>query len=332
MSDEEYFEQLVSNSLDGTLTDSEREKLEEHLAECPSCAALKQDLEQMRAWFAEEVETPEGLHEGIMQKLEQETKLRVVQPEKPVRRMPVFTMVAAAAVVVLVVLGGGLMPAFSTVDSARSGNTTAASDGAAAADTAGQAVADAAEDAGLTAGSEENAGAAVAPSEGGQVVQPRNSVPESGAAAPQDSTGSTAEQSTGGSGAAQTTDDEVWAELQPNTKGAAEDSSTEQAEPKVNIALAEAQPSIKLPSSLSGTSVAHCYFADGGKEIPDIDGQLVATVDGISWFLLDNNMTTLQDTLTRVEDAGFTVSAYENVGLTIDSKAASWLLIVQTAA
>ena len=46
MSDEEYFEQLVSNSLDGTLTDSEREKLEEHLAECPSCAALKQDLEQ----------------------------------------------------------------------------------------------------------------------------------------------------------------------------------------------------------------------------------------------------------------------------------------------
>ena len=81
MSDEEYFEQLVSNSLDGTLTDSEREKLEEHLVECPSCAALKQDLEQMRAWFAEEAEVPEGLHEGIMQKLEQETKLRVVQPE-----------------------------------------------------------------------------------------------------------------------------------------------------------------------------------------------------------------------------------------------------------
>ena len=87
MSDEEYFEQLVSNSLDGTLTDSEREKLEEHLAECPSCAALKQDLEQMRAWFAEEVETPEGLHEGIMQKLEQETKLRVVQPEKPCQKI-----------------------------------------------------------------------------------------------------------------------------------------------------------------------------------------------------------------------------------------------------
>ena len=40
MNDEEYFGQLCSNSVDGTLTDSEREKLEAHLAECPSCAAL----------------------------------------------------------------------------------------------------------------------------------------------------------------------------------------------------------------------------------------------------------------------------------------------------
>lgn len=331
MSDEEYFEQLVSNSLDGTLTDSEREKLEEHLAECPSCAALKQDLKQMRAWFAEEVETPEGLHEGIMQKLEQETKLRVVQPEKPVRRMPVFTMVAAAAVVVLVVLGGGLMPAFSTVDSTRSGNATAASDGAAAADTASQAVADAAEDAGLTADNEENAGAAVVPPEGGQAVQPRNSVPENGTAARQNSTESTPEQAAGSSSdAAETTDDEVWAELQPNTKAAA-GGSAEQAEAKVNIALAEAQPSLTLPDSLRGVSVAHCYFATGGAELPDLDGQLVSTADGISWFLLQNNMSNLQDTLGQMEDAGFTVSAYEDLGLTIDSKAASWLLIVQTA-
>ncbi len=334
MSDEEYFEQLVSNSLDGTLTDSEREKLEEHLAECPSCAALKQDLEQMRAWFAEEVEVPEGLHEGIMHKLEQETKMQVVQPEKPVRRMPVFTMVAAAAVVVLVVLGGGLMPAFSTVDS--SGNATgsshaSAAEGAAYGDTtAGQAVADAAEDAGLTAGSEQNAGTEVVPPEGGQAVQPRNSVPESGASTPSSNTESASEQTTGGSEAAAPADGETWTELQPNTKDAAGDSA-EKAEPRVNIALAEAQPALKLPSSLSGTSVAHCYFAGGGKEIPDIDGQLVATIDGISWFLLDNNMTTLQDTLARFEDAGFTVSAYENVGLTIDSKASSWLLIVETA-
>ena len=49
MNEEEYFEQLCSNSVDGTLTDSEKQKLEEHLAECPSCAALKEDLEQMHS-------------------------------------------------------------------------------------------------------------------------------------------------------------------------------------------------------------------------------------------------------------------------------------------
>ena len=330
MSDEEYFEQLVSNSLDGTLTDSEREKLEEHLAECPSCAALKQDLEQMRAWFAEEAEVPEGLHEGIMQKLEQETKLRVVQPEKPARRMPVFTMVAAAAVVVLVVLGGGLMPAFSTVDSGSSANATAGSDGAAAADAAaGQAVADAAEDAGLTADSTEDAGASVAP-EGGQAVQPRNSAPESGASAPEsDTTESAPEQMTGSSEA--TADDEVWAELQPSTKDSA-GGSAKQSEPQINIALAQATPALTLPDSLRGTSVALCYFASGDTELPDIDGELISTADGISWFLLQNNMSNVQDTLGRLEDAGFAVSAYEDLGLTIDSKAAVWLLIVQTAA
>lgn len=324
MSDEEYFEQLVSNSLDGTLTDSEREKLEAHLAECPSCAALKQDLEQMRALFAEEVEMPAGLHENIMQRLEQETKLRVVQPEKPARRMPVFTMLAAAAVVVLVVLGGGLMPAFSTVGSGNAADTAA--EGSTYGDaTAGQAIADAADEAGLPAGggttaeqnADTNAGAA-----GGQAVQPRNSVPENDGA----SSGSSAVSEPSQTDEAATGNSEVWAELQPS------EGDTKQSQPQVNIALADALPSLTLPDSLRGTSVAHCYFADGGTEIPDIDGQLVATIDGISWFLLNNNMTNLQDTLGQLEDAGFTVSAYEDVGLTIDSKATSWLLIVQTAA
>ena len=124
MNDEEYFEQLCSNSVDGTLTDSEREKLEAHLAECPSCAALLRDLREMRALFAQEAEAPDSLHDGIMEQLRQETKLHVVQPEKPVRRMPVFTMVGVAAAVVLVVLGGGLMPPFSTVGNGSSGAMT----------------------------------------------------------------------------------------------------------------------------------------------------------------------------------------------------------------
>ena len=95
MNEEEYFEQLCSNSVDGTLTDSEKQKLEEHLAECPSCAALKEDLEQMHSMLAvDETEPPAGLHDSIMERLRQEETVRVVAPQKPMRRLPVFTMVA----------------------------------------------------------------------------------------------------------------------------------------------------------------------------------------------------------------------------------------------
>lgn len=130
MNEEEYFEQLCSNSVDGTLTDSEKQKLEEHLAECPSCAALKEDLEQMHSMLAvDETEPPAGLHDSIMERLRQEETVRVIAPGKSRCAVwPVFTMVAAAAVVVLVVLGGGLMPAFSTVGS----GSTAAADSASA--------------------------------------------------------------------------------------------------------------------------------------------------------------------------------------------------------
>ena len=44
--------------------------------------------------------------------------------------------------------------------------------------------------------------------------------------------------------------------------------------------------------------------------------------------MLDNDLATIQDTLGAVEEAGYTVSGYEATGLTIDSKALSWLLIV----
>ncbi|MFQ6841287.1 MAG: hypothetical protein ACLRSJ_05320, partial [Agathobaculum sp.] len=75
-------------------------------------------------------------------------------------------------------------------------------------------------------------------------------------------------------------------------------------------------------------TVSHCYIAQGGGELPDIGGKLLATDGKASWFLLDSDLSTLQDTLNAVEEAGFTVSGYEGAGLTIDSKATSWLLAV----
>lgn len=333
MSDEEYFEQLVSSSLDGTLTESEREKLDAHLAECSSCAALKQDLEQMRALFAAEAELPAGLHDSIMQRVRQEERLRVVQPEKPVRRLPVLTMVAAAAVVVLVVLGGGLMPAFSTVSSTSAADTAAA-DAGAGSDGAGQMIRSAAEDAGLADGGEEAAAAEESGQAENGAVQPRVTAPEE----PDDSTAgqSGGTQASGGEttdaaadGSAADGQSKVWAGLQPGTQAETGDSG-QNAHPEAT--LADALPSITIPDALRGSHVAHSYLATGGAEMPDINGDLLYTGDGVSWFSLENSMTTLQETLQTLENAGFTVTTLDEVGLILDSKATTWLLAVATGA
>ena len=74
--------------------------------------------------------------------------------------------------------------------------------------------------------------------------------------------------------------------------------------------------------------MAHCYIAEGGS-LPELGGTLLYSDSDAAWFLLDNNMTVLQDTLSALEKAGCTVAAYEDIGLTLDSRADSWLLIVR---
>ena len=321
MSDEEYFEQLCSNSLDGTLTDSEREKLEAHLAECPSCAALKDDLERMRALFSEEIEPPASLHEGIMQRLEQESKLKVVRPEKPARRMPVFTMVAAAAVVVLVVLGGGLMPMFSTVGNSRAADAATAEGAAAGGSDADAAVQESAEQAGISAYAKQPAQSDAAGVDAEESpastfsAEPAPSTTEQAADA--EASAPTSESADGSGGAA------AGPAPVPGTYSVAPSGDAPQ-----SARMESVQSTITVPESLRAMSVAHCYLAQGGAELPDIGGELLATDDQASWFLLDNDLVTLQETLGAVEDAGFTVSDYVDAGLTIDSKASSWLLIV----
>ena len=314
MSDKEYYEQLCSNSIDGTLTDSEREKLEAHLAECPSCAALKQDLEQMHALFSTEAALPDGLHEKIMQCVEQEAKLRVVQPEKPARRLPVFTMVAAAAVVVLAVLGGGVGQVFGMVNMGAGVSASNASTAAGATEGLDMnggvraAVEDAADQAALA--KEEKAADASADAGEAPPAEPAApesySVPESGAENPAGEDGGdhadTAVPAGGGA-------------VEPRDSG-----------PAVMQAGGETE-AFSLPEALSGVSVAHCYLASGTGELPDIGGELLSTDETVSYFLLDNSMATIQDTFKALEEAGFEVSAYEGLGLTLDSKAESWLLI-----
>lgn len=328
MNEEEYFEQLCSNSVDGTLTDSEREKLEAHLAECPSCAALKRDLEEMRALWGEEVEVPGDLHEGIMDALRQENKLHVVQPEKPVRRMPVFTMVGVAAAVVLVVLGGGLMPSFSTVGSGSSGASADAGDAVAAvtadsysddadapSDSTENEIAEAAEDAGIRAA-------------GGSTA---NTAPATNDIAPGGTSSSEAAPQTGENSAPavislpEGTDDSSSIAVQSEPGGRAAVNSSDSSD---STATARIGAALTLPEAAHGLRVAHCYIAEGGS-LPELGGTLLYSDSDAAWFLLDNNMTVLQDTLSALEKAGCTVAAYEDIGLTIDSKADSWLLIVR---
>ena len=318
MNEEEYFEQLCSNSVDGTLTDSEKQKLEEHLAECPSCAALKQDIEQMRSLMAVDEEPPEGLHAGIMERLRQEEPVRVVKPQKPMRRMPVFTMVAAAAVVVLVVLGGGLMPAFSTVaDSSGSGaapETVSADAGGMAdsemRDSIRQAMQEnASADSEAAADGNSSAAAKSGSSTDGADSGVQSYAAESDAAEEQGEA-DPAEQPAASGGRAVVTEEPIA------------DSST-QAQVQT-----QPQPTFTLPQSLYGLRAAYCYVAIGGSDLPDIGGELLTQENGISWFRLENSMDTLQKTLQIAEKAGYTVSAYDDIGLTINSRASSWILAV----
>ena len=121
----------------------------------------------------------------------------------------------------------------------------------------------------------------------------------------------------------------VWVGLQPGTQSNA-DGSGQGAHPEAT--LADALPAISIPDSLRGSHVAHSYLATGGAEVPDISGDLLYAGDGVSWFSPENNMAILQDTLRTLEDAGFAVSAFEDVSLILDSKATTWLLAVETGA
>ena len=331
MSEEEYFEQLCSNSVDGTLTESEREKLEAHLAECSSCAALKRDLEQMRALFETETEFPEGLHDKIMERVRQEGRLRVVQPEKPARRLPALTMVAAAAVVLLVVLGGGAGSMFGMF----SGMSTSGMSGAGASTAEAlpkpegelaQAVQDAAKE--RVAPSEGSADAAAgdtaAAVEPETPVEPRTA-PEAQQPATYDApaeanTPSQAPHTAETPAAPPTAPIGARPEAEAETASAAGHSVEEPNGKSADAALT-------LPAALNGVRVAHCYLAEGTGELPDIGGELLSTGEGASYFLLDSSMDTIQNTFKALEEAGFTVTAYDAPGLTLDSKAERWLLI-----
>ncbi len=63
----DYYEELISRSLDDELSVEERKALAVHLASCPSCSQMRQLMADISGFFEEDMEElPDGLHEDIM--------------------------------------------------------------------------------------------------------------------------------------------------------------------------------------------------------------------------------------------------------------------------
>ena len=69
--------QMLSARLDEPLSREEEAWLEAHLAACPECRALAEELEELKAGFGEleEVSAPEGFAQGVMDRIRSEKKV-----------------------------------------------------------------------------------------------------------------------------------------------------------------------------------------------------------------------------------------------------------------
>jgi anti-sigma factor RsiW len=122
----EYYEELISRSLDDELTIDERKELAVHLASCPKCSQLWQLMADISGMMEADMdELPEGLHENIMadiRRSEMKKKDTVAGSagssrkakatvEKKISR-PVRNLLATAACLAIVVAAAiGLNPA-----------------------------------------------------------------------------------------------------------------------------------------------------------------------------------------------------------------------------
>ena len=90
--------QLLSARLDEPLSRDEEEWLKTHLAACPECRALAEELEELKAGFGEleDVSAPEGFAQGVMDRIRSEKKVVPL-----FRRRHVRVLAGAAACLVL---------------------------------------------------------------------------------------------------------------------------------------------------------------------------------------------------------------------------------------
>lgn len=118
------YEERMSAALDGELSARERQELDEHLAQCPACAALFGELSAQCSALRElDCPFPDGLHDRIMDGLPEQGKA-------PVRKIALWRRWgAAAACLVLVIAAARLLPAISGVPVPTSGSSGPVADG-----------------------------------------------------------------------------------------------------------------------------------------------------------------------------------------------------------
>ncbi|MDE6107514.1 MAG: zf-HC2 domain-containing protein [Oscillospiraceae bacterium] len=105
---DEYVE-LISAAIDGALSPDEQTRLEEHLAACPDCKALYDDLKAVHQALLDlpPAEVPAGLTERIMEAVAADNVTPLPRPKKSAFQWK--KTVAAAAVLALVLAGVGTM-------------------------------------------------------------------------------------------------------------------------------------------------------------------------------------------------------------------------------
>lgn len=105
--------ELISAALDGALSPEEQARLEAHLAQCPACKALYEDLSMIHQNLLDlpPVEVPQGLTERIMDAVAAEAAQSKVVPLPQPRKsaFPWQRWAATAAAVAVVILGGWQM-------------------------------------------------------------------------------------------------------------------------------------------------------------------------------------------------------------------------------